>query len=545
MRIRGSLAKGLIAALALTLVPLVAFSATKIIPGSTCKVLNQKVVYQNKTYTCIKSGKKLVWNKGVVVKKPTPIPTATPTPTPTPTLAGNIIDKCLGNINDSRLTKEIFLSIIGLTEVDLLSAVTNNSWYISLATNGGEFGVNHAFSPDIYCGNSQNNFVRFLDSSAETKDYFFGGAGNDSVETAWNSEFFGGDGNDVVTNLLEKSIFHGGDGNDSVSNMASDTKYLEETSTVYSLRLKPTPTPTPSPTPTPTPINTNIITDATRFIQSLIIDTPITNTKNKTKIVMHVEMGENGPYPEIVRESISVALNFYASLGMVLNKETIHVLLGRTQVWMHEKSNVVAPGCVINTYKFSGAVNLCPYPDRSVISIHLPSAVTANGNTPDNVNFSNETEVLKYTTKKVLDNFTGAGPHEAHHAWQISNIGAYTPEVPDWVWEGSASLFGEMIYFRLRNPTQNYLTFEPGLYGWGKSVCLGPVETMKHPCQYTQGIIILEYFLNRFGIDSYVKLFSQDRNITFPVRFENATKVSLVSFYADVNKYLTLKGWNN
>ena len=77
MRFKGSFAKGLIAAVVLTLVPLVAFSAQKITPGSTCKVLNQKVVYNSKSYTCIKSGKKLVWNKGVMVANPSP--TATPT----------------------------------------------------------------------------------------------------------------------------------------------------------------------------------------------------------------------------------------------------------------------------------------------------------------------------------------------------------------------------------------------------------------------------------------------------------------------------------
>ena len=76
MRIRGSLAKGLLIAFVVALIPVSAVSAQKITPGSTCKVLNQKVVYQNKTYTCSKSGKKSVWNKGVVVKKPTP--TSTP-----------------------------------------------------------------------------------------------------------------------------------------------------------------------------------------------------------------------------------------------------------------------------------------------------------------------------------------------------------------------------------------------------------------------------------------------------------------------------------
>ena len=83
MRIKGSLAMGLLVSLILTLVPITAFSAQKITPGSTCKVLNQKVVYLKKTYTCTKSGKKLIWNNGVVIKavaKPTPSPSSVPIP---------------------------------------------------------------------------------------------------------------------------------------------------------------------------------------------------------------------------------------------------------------------------------------------------------------------------------------------------------------------------------------------------------------------------------------------------------------------------------
>ncbi|CAB4640710.1 unannotated protein [freshwater metagenome] len=80
MRFKDSVARGLLISLALALIPVAAVSAQRITPGSTCKVLNQKVVYQNKTYTCTKSGKKSVWNKGVVAKKPTPTPTPIPTP---------------------------------------------------------------------------------------------------------------------------------------------------------------------------------------------------------------------------------------------------------------------------------------------------------------------------------------------------------------------------------------------------------------------------------------------------------------------------------
>jgi len=64
--------------------------------GQSCKKLGATSTAKGVKYTCIKSGKKLVWNKGVKVVpvvKPTPtpsptpevIPTPTPSPTPTPT----------------------------------------------------------------------------------------------------------------------------------------------------------------------------------------------------------------------------------------------------------------------------------------------------------------------------------------------------------------------------------------------------------------------------------------------------------------------------
>jgi M6 family metalloprotease-like protein len=49
--------------------------------GATCSKAGVKSVVSGKTFTCIKSGKKLVWSKGVVVAKP--VATSTPSPTPT------------------------------------------------------------------------------------------------------------------------------------------------------------------------------------------------------------------------------------------------------------------------------------------------------------------------------------------------------------------------------------------------------------------------------------------------------------------------------
>lgn len=67
--------------------------------GAKCTKAGTTATSAGKKYTCIKSGTKLVWNKGVTIKaaakpdlnpvfkpvEPTPMPSATPTPTPTPT----------------------------------------------------------------------------------------------------------------------------------------------------------------------------------------------------------------------------------------------------------------------------------------------------------------------------------------------------------------------------------------------------------------------------------------------------------------------------
>ena len=54
--------------------------------GAACTKAGAVSTSAGKKYTCIKSGKRLVWDKGVAKAKPTPtaIPVATPTPVATP-----------------------------------------------------------------------------------------------------------------------------------------------------------------------------------------------------------------------------------------------------------------------------------------------------------------------------------------------------------------------------------------------------------------------------------------------------------------------------
>jgi len=82
---------GLVAVLSLSLIT-AQLSVAAVTPGAKCSKAGSTSTYNGKKYTCVKSGKKLVWNKGVAVAKPapvaspTPAPVATPTPTPTPTV---------------------------------------------------------------------------------------------------------------------------------------------------------------------------------------------------------------------------------------------------------------------------------------------------------------------------------------------------------------------------------------------------------------------------------------------------------------------------
>lgn len=104
-------ALGSLIALTLILVPMNAIAAVK--AGDACKKAGSTATANGKKFTCKKSGKKLVWNKGVAIAPPkpnaSPSPTATPkvTVTPTPTITATpsanpapIIEKAPSGFND-------------------------------------------------------------------------------------------------------------------------------------------------------------------------------------------------------------------------------------------------------------------------------------------------------------------------------------------------------------------------------------------------------------------------------------------------------------
>jgi hypothetical protein len=96
--------------LSISLIATPSFAAAK--AGAKCTKAGATSTTGGKKFTCVKSGSKLVWNKGVTIKaaapKPTPAstPTATATPTPTPTPTPTQIAKPLSPLE--KLNAEIY-----------------------------------------------------------------------------------------------------------------------------------------------------------------------------------------------------------------------------------------------------------------------------------------------------------------------------------------------------------------------------------------------------------------------------------------------------
>jgi len=127
------LATSLIGCLALSLNLSVATAAVK--PGTTCKTLGQTSTSAGMKYTCIKSGKKLIWNKGVKV-----VVKATPTPTPTQTTAPAKFEAWSLNIDSKSLSDQAQQSFLSWAK-EKVAIATNHTQLVQANTNTSRISI--------------------------------------------------------------------------------------------------------------------------------------------------------------------------------------------------------------------------------------------------------------------------------------------------------------------------------------------------------------------------------------------------------------------
>ena len=104
----------ILSGIALLTNPLAAEAAQ--VPTLKCTRVGQTIVWRNKKYTCVKSGKKLVWDRGVTITAskpsatPTTRPTTTPSSAPQPTFTPAPEEFAVGKSSNLKLNKPLAFS---------------------------------------------------------------------------------------------------------------------------------------------------------------------------------------------------------------------------------------------------------------------------------------------------------------------------------------------------------------------------------------------------------------------------------------------------
>lgn len=144
-----------------------------------------------------------------------------------------LLTACVNAINDPLYTRATLPGLMGLSNTAALETlITNGTIVVWVANGAGEIAGtsgSNGNGRDLYCGDSNDNTIPSMDSDSTTRDYFFGGAGNDSVTgSSWASTFYGGPGNDYAFRLDEGSIFYGGPGTDTAGTIVPGSSLIQE-----------------------------------------------------------------------------------------------------------------------------------------------------------------------------------------------------------------------------------------------------------------------------------------------------------------------------
>ena len=74
--------------------------------------------------------------------------------------------------------------------------------------------------------------------------------------------------------------------------------------------------------------------------------------------------------------------------------------------------------------------------------------------------------------------------------------------------------------------------------------CTAGIRNLEPLCQYSEGILASAVLVaNHGGLEVFRKIFDQSGSLSFDKKFENATGISLNSFYDEVDQYLGKLGW--
>ena len=278
-------------------------------------------------------------------------------------------------------------------------------------------------------------------------------------------------------------------------------------------------------------------TTSSRYIQKLIDTTKLSNTTNKTNVDLIVEPSKsnNGPYVKIALDGVNTAINFYSALGMNIPLTDLPIVLGRSQAWSRKTINEYLPDQNLGDQPLQGGFTI----GGKLIYTNLVNGTIHTNNPPDNSDLSHVIEPSDWAADIA---------HETFHVFQGSAPTKLYETFPIWMSEGSAQLFGYMTAAKMSKGKISYNQEVQKYLDWQHDTqkdCSGPIEEMQPPCNYTQGLFVVEYFVSKYGIAGLEKLMHKSAGANFAEQFLNATGESLDKFLLSANQQLKLRGWRN
>ena len=496
--------KKLIGILALSLILTVygnpaIFGAVK--TGTACSKVGLVATTGDKSYSCIKFGKKLIWNKGVYNPKQT-LPNIPTNQKSNPSLPSNL------KVVDDGV--KISFSWNAPTQV----------------TSSVEFYRIHGdcFQGAKPCGSYEHDiWTKDQNGDAETK---FEIDRKDLVKTpqvsTWKFKVSAENQTlNIQSTFVNFELL-------SISSISSNNSPQNKTESA----LKIYPAGSGNPSPPVYPEN-----DGSRAIQKIIDNLDLSKSTNATVVNVMLESGKNGPYADIGITGVNFALKFYSALGMNIPHPVVNLILARTHQWGLEQIRNVIPDCNIQDGPvFDGGVTLCPSPTNGTIFTNLVQGTAHDPNINPDIDLSTVIE-----TSDWLADFA----HETMHVYQFSQ-NSNMDNLPNWMREGAAQFFGYLTAAKYSNGAISYNSEVEKYLDWRHDVqgaCSTPTAMMQSPCEYTQGLFVVEYLVQKYGVKGYQDLLFNSGAGDLNSRLQAAFGITQNEFYSDVDKYLKERNW--
>lgn len=306
----------------------------------------------------------------------------------------------------------------------------------------------------------------------------------------------------------------------------------------------------------------NSYDDVSSATQAFVNSLPMSTTKSSVKMNFFIESSVNGYYLELIKSDLENVMSYYEAIGITAYMpREIKIFLG---VKNANLDSMIKKSCRSEGLAFPGGTyaSMCDDNYTGMFVINIAANVLGGMNYNQDADWRQVTksrEMLLWLRWSVL--------HELYHQFPMEiwgRAGLSTQQIAPWIVEGAAQAIS--FYFLAKEsaaPNSYQYLWEviqlTNLVPPGEGPENGPegctnsasmlawnTEDSRRQCQYTQGMLIVETFVARYGIEKWVKLvvgLNQLHVYQFDTYFQSITGENLQNFYKLADEHSRKMGY--